>query len=63
MYSAIDGKLYNLKDERGDDLVSARLLDGAGDVLPVGDDPVLLPEFRIYKSKSFRPLNLPDDVK
>lgn len=59
----IDGTdRYVLKDSNGDTLTSAALLDGAGDVLAVGDDPVELPSFRVYNAKFFQDLNLPETI-
>ena len=62
---------FNKLNDAGDDyetilgsdgkpLSSAVFLDGAGQPLAVGDDPVDLPEFDLYEALPFRKLGLPE---
>lgn len=59
MYKLIGDELEQLSDLKGVPLTSPRLLDGNGGVLPVGDDPVQLPELSVYKELPFGALGLP----
>lgn len=52
------GELKVMKDLAGQPLSAPRLLDGAGGVLPIGDDPVELRPFEIYPLKAFGALGL-----
>jgi hypothetical protein len=62
MYQIVDGERFNLVDQDGEWLTSAAFLDGAGVVLGIGDPPVELPAFRVYESRSFAVLNLPERI-
>ncbi|NBW11867.1 MAG: hypothetical protein EBR82_27925 [Caulobacteraceae bacterium] len=56
-------KIEGTKRVQIEGLVSAALLNGSGALLPVGNDPVLLPPFEPYKRKRFASLNLPRGFK
>ena len=56
-----DGDDYEtIKGSDGKPLSSAVFLNGAGQPLAVGDDPVDLAPFDIYEAKPFRKLGLPE---
>lgn len=52
------GELKVMNDLAGNPLSAPRLLDGIGKVLPMGDDPVELPPFKIYQERAFGALGL-----
>lgn len=54
--NATSGKLANVLDEKGHQVSSPVLLDGSGQKLASGADPVIL-EFNIYKTARFADLN------
>ncbi len=58
MLESTGGELKVMKDLAGQPLSAPRLMDGAGGVLGIGEDPVELAPFKIYEEKAFGALGL-----